>query len=290
MGSANTTLKRGVLQHSAVPSPRFSVGTNDGRSSSALLDYPMQRFAMRGTRREFGTVLKVHHVFPVEPRLELLDPVHVDDRRAMHAHEAVRGEAWLEALELLPYDVRLAARMQLHVLAVGFDPVDLARLQERHLAAGADHQPIEREVARGEGVEQRFESPVALVAQRVAHPRERFGEALGLDRFEQVIDGVEVEGAQRVLVVGGDEDDGGEVLVAHGFEDLEAVEIWHLNIEEDQVRGLIDYGFDGFPPPSTLADDGDAGRSREERANPFARKSFVIHDQRSDFSHGGAGS
>src|SRR2546422_530326 len=99
MGSANTTLKRGVLQHSAVPSPRFSVGTNDGPSSSAFLDYPMQRFAMRGTRREFGTVLKVHHVFPVEPRLQLLDPVHVDDRRAMHAHEAVRGEAWLEALE-----------------------------------------------------------------------------------------------------------------------------------------------------------------------------------------------
>src|SRR6266516_2726959 len=32
-GSANTTLKRGVLQHSAAPSPRFSVGTNRGWSS-----------------------------------------------------------------------------------------------------------------------------------------------------------------------------------------------------------------------------------------------------------------
>src|SRR6266702_3418875 len=121
MGSANTTLKRGVLQHSAVPSPRFSVGTNDGRSSSAFLDYPMQRFAMRGTRREFGTVLEMHHVFHVEPRLQLLDPVHVDDRRAMHAHEAVRGEAWRRAVELLPYAVRVAPRVQLHALAVGFD-------------------------------------------------------------------------------------------------------------------------------------------------------------------------
>src|SRR5437773_5804575 len=175
MGSANTTLKRGVLQHSAAPSPRFSVGTNDGRSSSAFLDYPMQRFTMRGTRSQLGPVLEMHHVFPVEPRLQLLDPVHVDDRRAMHAHEAVRGEAWLEALELLPYDVRLAARVQLHVLAVSFDPVDLARLQERHRAARADHQPIERQVAGRESIEQGCEPPVAFIAQGLAHASEGAG-------------------------------------------------------------------------------------------------------------------
>src|SRR5213078_4881902 len=83
------------------------------------------------TRSQLGPVLEMHHVFPVEPRLQLLDPVHVDDRRAMHAHEAVRGEAGLEALELLPYDVRLAARVQLHVLAVSFDPVQPARSTHR---------------------------------------------------------------------------------------------------------------------------------------------------------------
>src|SRR5712671_1922284 len=107
------------------------------------VNYPMERLTVRGTRGELGAVLQDHDVLPVKPRLELLDPVHVDDGRAMHAHEAVRGEPLLEPRQRVPDDVRLRSRVQPGVLSVRRDPVDLARSEKRDFAAGANDEAID---------------------------------------------------------------------------------------------------------------------------------------------------
>src|SRR5437773_3092015 len=92
------------------------------------VDYPVQSFAVGRARRQLRAVLQNHHVFTMKPWLQLFDAIDVDDRRPVHAHEAVRGEAGLEALELLAHDVGLTPHVELHVFAVGLDPVTLTGL------------------------------------------------------------------------------------------------------------------------------------------------------------------
>jgi CheY-like chemotaxis protein len=73
------------------------------------------------------------------------------------------------------------------------------------------------------------------------------GEAFLAQRLEQVVDGLEVEGADREVLVGGDEDDqrrGGEPTEQAG--QFEAVQAGHVDVEEDDVetpravRALLD--------------------------------------------------
>src|SRR5882762_5818011 len=108
------------------------------------VNYPMERLAVSGTRGELRAVLQDHDVFAVEPRLELFDPVHIDDRRAMHAHEVVRREPLLEACERVPDDVRLTSRVQPGVLSVRLDPIDLTRPEKRNLAGCPNHEAVDR--------------------------------------------------------------------------------------------------------------------------------------------------
>ena len=58
--------------------------------------------------------------------------------------EAVRLEPLFEPLERNAHRMRLSAHVYLRELAVGLDPIDVARLDEQHLAAGANHEAIER--------------------------------------------------------------------------------------------------------------------------------------------------
>lgn len=55
------------------------------------------------------------------------------------------------------------------------------------------------------------------------------------DGLEEVVDGGELEGAKRVLVVGCGEDDGG-ARRREGSRHLQAVHLGHLDVEEDEIR------------------------------------------------------
>ena len=57
----------------------------------------------------------------------------------------------------------------------------------------------------------------------------------GFDRLDEVVDGVDFEGAECVLVVGGGEDDEG--LHGEAREQIESVDAGHLNVEEEHVDG-----------------------------------------------------
>ena len=74
----------------------------------------------------------------------------------------------------------------------------------------------------------------AALAQPRLGSLQRALEAIGAEWLQQVIDRMRVEGAHRVLVVGGDENDGGTGL--DQLQHFEAVELRHLDVEEEQVR------------------------------------------------------
>ncbi len=80
-----------------------------------------------------------------------------------------------------------------------------------------------------------LELAVGRALELLAGPGERFVEALAVERLEQVVEGVDVERAQRVVIEGGDEDDERHPRRADGFDDVEAGGAGHLDVEEHQV-------------------------------------------------------
>src|SRR5215212_4426908 len=78
--------------------------------------------------------------------------------------------------------------------------------------------------------------PSCRVAPRYARAGEGVVEPLSLERLEQIVERVDLEGAQRVLVEGGHEHHRGHPLGAHFGDHPEAVEVGHLDVEKDQVR------------------------------------------------------
>ena len=67
-------------------------------------------------------------------------------------------------------------------------------------------------------------------ARQRFRPPERLREARVVDRLEQIVDGVYVEGMQGVVRVGGDEDNGGGAIDAHLLEQIEAIDFGHLDV------------------------------------------------------------
>ena len=65
---------------------------------------------------------------------------------------------------------------------------------------------------------------------------ERFVKSLAVERLEQVVERVDVEGAQRVVIEGRDEDDERHARGADGLDDFESAGARHLDVEKHQVR------------------------------------------------------
>src|SRR4029453_3815156 len=107
------------------------------------VNYPMESLTVGRARGELGAVLENHDVLAVKPRLQFPDAIHVHDGRAMHAPKPVRLAALVQPLEGKANRMRLSTHVHLRELAVGFNPVDVARFDERHLAAGANHKALE---------------------------------------------------------------------------------------------------------------------------------------------------
>ena len=118
----------------------------------------------------------------------------------------------------LAQQVRFLARVQPHVVPSRIDPVDFRGPEKHDAARILDHEALGRFCASGVGG--RRATPAAEAAHRrgpAAHPscasaalswHDRVPpETFAIERLEQVVERVHLEGAQRVLVVGGDEDD-----------------------------------------------------------------------------------
>ena len=100
---------------------------------------------------------------------------------------------------------------------------------------------------------------------------------LGAERLQQVVDGVHLEGAQRVLIVGGDEDHGD--VAADQLEHLEAVELRHLHVEQQQIGLQLGHRLDRLEAVGALGDDLDAGIAARYSRSTAARQLFVVDNR-----------
>ena len=78
----------------------------------------------------------------------------------------------------------------------------------------------------------------ALFGEPLAHPVERRGEPVLLDRLHQIIDRLRVERAQRMVAISGDEHEQRRLDLHQPLDHRKAVEAGHLDVEEDEV-GLV---------------------------------------------------
>ncbi len=119
---------------------------------------------------------------------------------------------------------------------------------------------------------------LARALQGLHHP----GTIKGL---EQVIDGVDVEGAHRILVEGGGKDDlrhaVGVVPLQQLLEHGKAVQAGHLHVQKHHIRMVSANQMDGLDAVLALGDDLDSSRGVQKVFELFAREPFIVDDERS---------
>ena len=113
-----------------------------------------------------------------------------------------------------------------------------------------------------------------------SHPLDHLGEPRGLDRFQQVVDGADLERLDRVLIERGDEHDMAphptfQQLARH----LEPGEPRHLDIEEHHVRRQRFRQRDSLEPVGRLVDNLDVVELLELKRQLAAGRLLVVGNQ-----------
>ena len=171
----------------------------------------------------------------------------------MDAHEAGRVEQGFERGDGLLLQIALALAVERDVVVLGVHVIQPGDGNHVHSRAVLDDD-AQRALAGGAGLGRKIGRRAAF-AQAGTRAVEGTLETFGAEGLEQVVHGVGVEGAHRVLVVGGDEDDYRGLRGLDQFEHFEAIELRHLNVEEEQVRGGFGDGLDGFESVGAFGHD-----------------------------------
>ena len=108
-------------------------------------------------------------------------------------------------------------------------------------------------------------------------PSQQFGKAVGIDRLQEIVDGVDGERLHGVLGMGGDEDhDRRAVQAGEQFKSVGAAE---LDIEEHEFRLRRHDRSTGGRRAVCLRDDIDRPMRRQQAAHRRPREGFIIDDQ-----------
>ncbi len=112
------------------------------------------------------------------------------------------------------------------------------------------------------------------------------GEAFGAEWLEEVVDGAESEGVDGVVVVGGDEDDGGGVGQAgEDAGDVHAVDAGHGDVEEGRVETARAEQADRFAAAVGADDVADTGLLGELAGEFGAGGGLVFDDEDAEAFH-----
>src|SRR5262249_54136463 len=114
--------------------------------------------------------------------------------------------------------------MQAGVVVGSFDPINVGNLYEGNRTGAFDHEPLG------------FVRVGVPLSNAVTGSINSTIKAVVIKGFQQVIQSAGLKGLQRVLVVGGYEYDCRRKFTTQEFQHIEAIALWHLNVEKDQVR------------------------------------------------------
>src|SRR6185369_786101 len=189
--------------------------------------------------------------------------------------------------------MRLAADVQLRVVAVRLDEIDISNLQQHHPIRRFDHQsrqiliflcrPFSFALALFEQGKQSLTQLVDLARRNLRLCAFQCScETLVVEGLQQVVEGVNVESLQSILIERRDKDDCLNLLRSHVCKHVEPIHLRHLNVEKDQVRRKVLNRFNCLTAITTLFEYFDLRISLEQHTKIAPRERFVIDNQCSD--------
>src|SRR5687767_4066741 len=170
--------------------PRFGA-TNSGTQP------PLQLLQVRRAGIQPRAVLEYDQQFRRADGVEFANAIQVDESRAMDARKAFRLQAMFHFSERRAQQVRLRADVQPHVVAIGFNPIDLRRANNEHAIAIPDQHPccVPARLSRSQQLCQKILIRTLRSAiEKLTRTLERLCDALFAERFEQVIQRLSLEG------------------------------------------------------------------------------------------------
>src|SRR5215469_15280683 len=176
-----------------------------------------------------------------------LHVAHVDETGAADAQHRLRLEGFFRLLQRAARMEGVAADGETDVVAVGLDHLDLGHIQHVHAAPSLGQHPRLhlRAQARGmvELLEQCAERSLTVEAARalMAAPHARHGglEARIIEGLQQIVDRADLEGFERIVIVGRHEHDERQILRSQRARQRHAGHGIHLDVEEQHVRRLL---------------------------------------------------
>ena len=171
---------------------------------------------------KLGFVFQDDFIFAVKPRKKLVNEIKPNERRAVETDEEFGVERILEIVEGAAERVSLRAAVKEDVVAVSFDPGDVADGDEAGAVVVFDEDAIgigalllngfkDLGKTRGE-----WAGGTQMIFARAA---EDVFEAIFRERLQEIVEGVDFEGAKSVVIVSGDENDGRHIAGSDGFDD-----------------------------------------------------------------------
>lgn len=233
-----------------------------------------------------GLLFVVHAelVGAFEPGNDLADVILVYEERTVRAPEEVGIEIFEELFEGaavgLAFHAEVAAGGDTDDAVFDGGETDVFGIGEEKASGGLDENFCGGRLLRLEHPDQRFEffDGVAASLDFGARLVDGLGDALFVERLQDVIDGVHFEGLDGILIEGGGEDNFGQrdFAVEEFFDDSEAVEAGHLHVEEHEVGIVLANEVHGFEAVLSLGNDVHVGVI--EKVGEFVAGQLLVVD------------
>ena len=173
---------------------------------------------------------------------ELKYAVNIDDRRSMYANKTHGIQPICEFIEGDAIEEFLACDVQVDIDACTLDPVNVHHANEACGSSGLYDQSVKPATGRRFGGDHAqdtaAEFPDAAFIEACLSACEGGFEPFVAEGFKQIIERVGLKGADGVLVVCGNKDGERHGVCPNSFDHFQAVELGHLHIEEDEIKGL----------------------------------------------------
>ena len=213
-------------------------------------------------RTQLGNETDSHHVRAVDPK------------------KLSRIELCYEAREGVTHQVHFSGRVDLDIVTGSGKPLNVVdRKKERPLRLA--HQDLPRSGRAPWNSRQQASYPLLQVAvirlsERGTNALDTAQEALPIERLQQVIDRLDLEGAYGILGVSGCKHDQWRCDVTEPVEDVEATACSELNVEINDIRNRRGNGGDTRLDGSGLGFHPEIGQLGKETPELRARRRLVL--------------
>src|SRR2546423_4422101 len=166
--------------------------------------------------------------------------------------------------------------VKMNVFVIGFYPIDFAGLKKGDTSIRANNDAIQVFLLSPDAFEERsyLQAFVFFVLRMEAFfgILERGLEPNLVERFEQVIERMKLEGPDRVRFIGCRKNNFRQVIEPDRVQNRKPIHFRHLDVEKDKVRLFLPDRRDGFSAVTAFGDDLDFGILFQHPANELARE------------------